>query len=83
MRAIQLILLAAVSAVVALVISYVAIVRPRVKSWGFDPEEAELAFPGDDLVSEPSAIDVRNVNALSGRLRREASLPPVRSMCAL
>jgi hypothetical protein len=61
MRAIQLILLAAVSAVVALVVSYVAIVRPRVKSWGFDPEEAELAFPGDDLVSEPSAIETRGI----------------------
>ncbi len=61
MRAIQLILLAAVSAVVALVVSYVAVVRPRVKSWGFDPEEAELPFPGDDLIAEPSATETRGI----------------------
>jgi hypothetical protein len=46
---------------VAAVVSYVAVVRPRVKSWGVDPLEAELSIPGDDLVDEPSTIETRGI----------------------
>jgi proline iminopeptidase len=49
------------SAVLASAIVYFAVVRPRVRDWGFDPLEAELPMPGDDLISEPSATETRGI----------------------
>jgi len=61
MRAIKAILLAVLSGIVAASIVYFAVLRPKVRAWGFDPGEAELALPGDDLVPEPSAIETRGI----------------------
>lgn len=61
MRAIRAVLLAAISAIVATLIAYVALLRPRLKAWGFDAGEAEKQFPGDDLVSEPTAHQTRGI----------------------
>jgi hypothetical protein len=62
MRLIQAIVLAIVSAIVASAVAYFAVVRPKVRSWGFDPEEAELPIPGDDLIAEPSATETRGID---------------------
>src|SRR3954453_10171560 len=61
MRPIRALVLAAVSAVVAFVATYIVIVRPRLRAWGVDPSEMELALPGDELVAEPNAIETRGV----------------------
>jgi len=61
MRPIRALVLAAVSAVVAFVATYIVIVRPRLRAWGVDPSEIELPLPGDDLVAEPNAIETRGV----------------------
>jgi hypothetical protein len=61
MRLIRTLLIALVSAVVTSAVVYFAFVRPRVRGWGLDPQEAELALPGDDLIPEPSHIETRGV----------------------
>jgi hypothetical protein len=61
MRLIRFIVLALLSAVVAAGTAYFLVVRPRVRSWGLDPAEAEMEIPGDDLVPEPSAVETRGV----------------------
>jgi proline iminopeptidase len=61
MRPIKALLLAAVSAVVAMGIAYVAYFRPRIRAWGFDPVEAEKTFAGDDLVADPTAVETRGI----------------------
>ena len=55
-------LLFAVGLGAALIATYLIAVRPLWKHWGVDPEEAERAMPGDDLVPEPTAFDTRGVN---------------------
>src|SRR3954451_8031785 len=61
MRLIRALVLALVSAIVAFVGTYIVVVRPRLRAWGVDPSEMELALPGDDLVTEPNAIETRGV----------------------
>ena len=61
MRPIRAVLFAVLSAVLASTIVYFLFIRPRVKAWGFDPQEAELPLPGDDLIAEPSAIETRGI----------------------
>jgi proline iminopeptidase len=61
MRPIRALLFAVLSAVLASAIVYFAVVRPRVRDWGFDPLEAELPMPGDDLIPEPSATETRGI----------------------
>src|SRR3954464_10087842 len=61
MRLIRALVLALVSEVVAFIATYVLVVRPRVKAWGMDPAEVELPLPGDELVTEPNAIETRGV----------------------
>jgi len=61
MRAVRAVLFFLLSAVIAFTATYVLVVRPRIKAWGFDPEEVELPLPGDDLVAEPSATETRGV----------------------
>jgi hypothetical protein len=61
MRPIRVVLLAVLSGIVASAIAYVALIRPRIKSWGFDEIEAEKQFPGDDLVTDPTAVETRGI----------------------
>ncbi len=62
MRLIRPIILALVSAILALIATYVVAIRPKLRSWGVIPGEAELALPGDELVPEPSATETRGLN---------------------
>ena len=61
MRPIRVVLLAILSGIIASAIAYVALIRPRIKSWGFDEVEAEKQFPGDDLVTDPTAVETRGI----------------------
>ncbi len=61
MRLIRTLLFAVLSAVIVSSAAYFLFVRPRVRSWGLDPTEAELPLPGDDLIAEPSAIETRGI----------------------
>lgn len=61
MRLIRTVLAALISMAVVGGIVYVVAIRPRLRAWGVDPEEAGLAIPGDDLVPEPSAIETRGI----------------------
>lgn len=61
MRLIRAALIALLSAVVTASAVYFLVVRPKVRSWGVDPAEAELALPGDDLISEPSHVETRGI----------------------
>ena len=61
MRIIRVLLAAVISAIAVSSAVYVFVVRPRLRSWGVDPTEAELALPGDDLVAEPTAIETRGI----------------------
>jgi len=61
MRPIKVILLAVLSGIVASAIAYVALIRPKIKSWGFDEVEAEKQFPGDELVADPTAVETRGI----------------------
>jgi uncharacterized protein YndB with AHSA1/START domain len=61
MRVLGVLLIAVVSAVVASIATYFAFLRPRIRAWGFDPQEAELALPGDELVAEPTAVETRGI----------------------
>jgi proline iminopeptidase len=62
MRFIRALALALISAVIASVIVYFAVVRPRVRTWGVDPGEADLHLPGDDLIAEPSHTETRGID---------------------
>ena len=61
MRLIRTLLLAALSAIVAVVVTYVVAVRPKLRAWGVDPAESEEQLPGDELVPEPSAVETRGI----------------------
>ncbi len=61
MRPIRAIAFALVSAILSAGAAYFLVVRPRVKAWGFDPQEAELPLPGDDLIAEPNAVETRGI----------------------
>ena len=61
MRPIRALLFAVISGIVASVVAYIAVFRPRIKSWGFDSMEAEKALPGDDLVTQPTAVETRGI----------------------
>jgi hypothetical protein len=61
MRAIRALFLAVLAAVLASTVVYFAVVRPRLRSWGMDPEEGEMTLPGDDLISEPTASETRGL----------------------
>ena len=62
MRLIRALALAVLSAAVASGIVYFAFVRPRVRSWGLDPGEADLHLPGDDLIAAPSHVETRGID---------------------
>jgi hypothetical protein len=61
MKLIRALVIALLSAVVTASAVYFLAVRPRIRSWGVDPAEAELALPGDDLISEPSHTETRGI----------------------
>ena len=61
MRLIRAVFVFLVGAVVSLALTYTLVIRPRVRAWGVDPAEADLALPGDDLVPEPTATETRGV----------------------
>lgn len=61
MRIVRAVLFGFVSAIAALVATYALVFRPRIRSWGVDPSEVELPLPGDDLVSDPSAVETRGL----------------------
>lgn len=61
MRLIRTLLFAVLSAVIVSSVAYFVFVRPRVRSWGLDPTEAERPLPGDDLIAEPTAVETRGI----------------------
>lgn len=61
MRPIRALFFAVLSALLASTVVYVLFVRPRIRAWGFDPQEAELPLPGDHLISEPTATETRGI----------------------
>jgi hypothetical protein len=61
MRAIRALLIFLIGAVLSLTITYFAVIRPRIRSWGVEPGEDELPLPGDDLVSEATATETRGI----------------------
>ena len=61
MRLIRAVFVFFVGVVVSLALTYTLVIRPRVRAWGVDPAEADLALPGDDLVPEPTATETRGV----------------------
>jgi len=61
MRAVRAVVIFLIGAIVALVASYLVVLRPRVKSWGVDPIETESALPGDDLIDQPMATETRGL----------------------
>jgi hypothetical protein len=61
MRLIRALVIALLSAVMTASAVYFLVVRPRIRSWGVDPAEAELALPGDDLITEPSHTETRGI----------------------
>lgn len=61
MRFLRGLLFAVLSAVLASSAVYFLFVRPRVRSWGVDPNEAELRLPGDDLIIDATAIETRGI----------------------
>jgi proline iminopeptidase len=54
-------LAAFISAIVAAGAAYFLVIRPKVRSWGVQPGEAEMPVPGDDLVPDASATETRGV----------------------
>ena len=61
MRIVRATLIALLSAVGAVGAVYFLVLRPKLREWGTDPQEAALEMPGDDLVPEPTAIETRGV----------------------
>jgi hypothetical protein len=61
MRLVRALLIALLSATLMASAVYVLVVRPRIRSWGVDPAEAELELPGDDLLPEPSHTETRGI----------------------
>jgi hypothetical protein len=61
MRAIRALLIFLVGAVLSLTITYFAVIRPRLRNWGIEPEEGQLPLPGDDLIAEPTASETRGI----------------------
>lgn len=61
MRVIRALGVALLSAIVAAGTAYFLVVRPKVRSWGVDPAEAELPIPGDELIPEPSHTETRGI----------------------
>ncbi len=61
MRPIRALLIFLVGAVLSLTVTYLAVVRPRLRNWGIAPQEGELPLPGDDLVAEPTASETRGI----------------------
>lgn len=55
------VVVAAVAAVGAAA-GYVVAVRPLYRSWGIDPGEADVSFPGDDLVPAALVSDTRGID---------------------
>jgi len=61
MRAIRALLIFLIGAVLSLTITYFAVIRPRIRSWGVEPGEGEMPLPGDDLISAATAIETRGI----------------------
>lgn len=61
MRVIRALVLFALSTVLATLMAYFMVIRPRLREWGADPQEAELTIPGDDLVPQPTATETRGI----------------------
>jgi proline iminopeptidase len=61
MRVIRALFLFALSTVLATLMAYFLVIRPRLREWGADPHEAALPIPGDDLVPQPTATETRGI----------------------
>ena len=61
MRVVRALFLFLVGAVASLAITYMVVLRPRIKAWGVDPIETEAALAGDELIAEPMATETRGV----------------------
>jgi hypothetical protein len=61
MRLVRALLFAVLSAVITASAVYFLVVRPKVRTWGVDPAEADLPLPGDDLIAEPSHTETRGI----------------------
>jgi len=55
------VLFAGVAAAGAAAASYALAVRPWWRSWGVDPADAEVPFPGDDLVPDATVTETRGL----------------------
>jgi len=62
MRVVRAVVIAVLSAVIASTAVYFFVIRPRLRTWGVDPGEAELPLPGDHFVPEPSATETRGID---------------------
>jgi hypothetical protein len=60
-RLISAVLIGVATALTTLLAVYFFVIRPRLRNWGVDPVEADLALPGDGLVPEPSATETRGI----------------------
>jgi hypothetical protein len=61
MRAVRALIIFLVGAIASLAVTYMVVLRPRIKTWGVDPIETEAALPGDELITEPMATETRGV----------------------
>jgi hypothetical protein len=60
MRA-RTLLFGAATAAAGAAAAYALAIRPWARSWGVDPGEADLALPGDDLVTDATVVETRGV----------------------
>jgi len=61
MRAVRALFIFLVGAIASLAVTYMVVLRPRIKAWGVDPVETEAGLPGDELIPEPMATETRGV----------------------
>ncbi len=61
MRAVRALFIFLVGAIASLAVTYMVVLRPRIKAWGVDPVEAEEALAGDEIIVEPMATETRGV----------------------
>lgn len=61
MRPIRALVFGVLTTLIASAVTYLVFLRPRVRAWGLDPDEAELKLPGDDLVPHTTAIETRGI----------------------
>ena len=61
MRAVRALFIFLFGAIVSLAVTYMVVLRPRIKAWGVDPVETEEPLTGDELIAEPMATETRGV----------------------